>query len=156
MRTCGSSIGGRAHLRVPDKAEGYVPGESARELPKELLHPVVAGLVAGSAHRQIARSVGCAASTVTRLAARLGRHSLLFQGLALEMIDVIDEPVVLDHFETFVFSQDDRLGIATPTGQRSWFTYAIEPATGGAAWHASAPSREGCRTSYRGRSYARP
>jgi hypothetical protein len=52
----------------------------------------------------------------------------LLQALALEQIDEIDEPVVLDHFETYVFSQDDRLGIATPIGQRSWFTYATEPA----------------------------
>jgi len=94
----------------------------------ELLRPIAAGLVAGSAHRQIARSLGCAPSTVTRLAARLGRHSLLLQALALEQLEAIDEPVVLDHFETYVFSQDDRLGIATPTGQRSWFTYAFEPA----------------------------
>ena len=94
----------------------------------ELLVPVAAGLVAGSAHRQIARSLECAASTVTRLAARLGRHSLLLQALALEHLDGLDEPVVLDHFETFVFSQDDRLGIATPVGQESWFVYSCEPA----------------------------
>ena len=31
---------------------------------------------AGSAHRQLARSLGCAASTVTRLAARIGRHCI--------------------------------------------------------------------------------
>jgi transposase-like protein len=39
----------------------------------ELLVPVAAGLVAGSAHRQIARSVGCSPSTVTRMSARIGR-----------------------------------------------------------------------------------
>ncbi len=95
----------------------------------ELLAPVAAGLVAGSAHRQIARSLGCAPSTVTRLAARIGRHALLLQALALEQIAEIDEPVVLDHFETFVYSQDDRLGIATPVGQRSWFVYGIHAAS---------------------------
>ena len=95
----------------------------------ELLLPVAAGLVAGSAHRQLARSLGCAPSTVTRLAARIGRHALLLQVLALEQLGGIDEPVVFDHFETFVFSQDDRLGIATPIGQRSWFLYGIEGAT---------------------------
>lgn len=94
----------------------------------ELLVPVAAGLVAGSAHRQLARSYGCAPSTVTRLAARIGRHSFLLQALALEHIDEIGEPVVLDHFETFVYSQDDRLGIATPIGQRSWFVYGLQPA----------------------------
>jgi transposase-like protein len=94
----------------------------------ELLVPVAAGLVAGSAHRQLARSLGCAPSTVTRLAARIGRHSLLLQARFLERIDTIDEPVVLDHFETFVYSQDDRLGIATSIGQRSWFAYGIQAA----------------------------
>jgi len=94
----------------------------------ELLVPIAAGLVAGSAHRQIARTVGCAPSTVTRLAARIGRHTLLLQALALGQLTGIDEPIVFDHFETFVFSQDDRLGIGTAVGQRSWFVYVMDPA----------------------------
>jgi len=94
----------------------------------ELLVPVAQGLVAGSAHRQIARSLGCAASTVTRIAARLGRHALLLQAAALGQLEQIDEAVVFDHFETFVFSQDDRLGIGTAVGQRSWFVFSFDPA----------------------------
>ena len=94
----------------------------------ELLGPVAAGLVAGSAHRQIARSLGCAPSTVTRLAARLGRIALLLQADALHALEGLDEPVVFDHFETFAFSQDDRLGIGTAVGQRSWFVYSFDPA----------------------------
>lgn len=95
----------------------------------ELLEPVAAGLIAGSAHRQLARSLGCAPSTVTHLAARLGRHALLLQAEALAELDAtVDEPFVFDHFETFVFSQDDRLGIGTPVGQRSWFVYGFDPA----------------------------
>ena len=66
----------------------------------ELLVPIAAALNAGSAHRQIARSLGCAPSTVTRQAARLGRHALLLQALALQRLPRIAEPVVLDHFET--------------------------------------------------------
>ena len=46
------------------------------------------------------------------LAARLGRHAVLLQALALDDLPAIAEPVVFDHFETFVFSQEDRLGIA--------------------------------------------
>jgi transposase-like protein len=94
----------------------------------ELLQPIAAGLVAGSAHRQIARSLGCAPSTVTRLAARIGRHALLLQALALGQLGPLDESAVMDHLETFVFSQDDRLGIATPVGQESWFVYTMDPA----------------------------
>lgn len=97
-----------------------------------LLAPVAAGLVAGSAHRQLARSLHCAPSTITRLAARLGRLALLLQAQALEQLSkTLDETVVWDHFETFVFSQDDRLAIGTAVGQDSWFVYTIDPAPHG-------------------------
>ncbi|HXU13164.1 MAG TPA: hypothetical protein VN898_14510, partial [Candidatus Binatia bacterium] len=86
----------------------------------ELLVPVAAGLQAGSAHRQLARNLGCAPSTVTRLSARLGRHALLLMARALEHLrGGLTEPVVLDHFETFEFTQDLPFGIATPVGQDS-------------------------------------
>ena len=94
----------------------------------ELLVPIAAALNAGSAHRQIARSLGCAPSTVTRLAARLGRHALLLQALALQQLPKITEPVVLDHFETFVVRQEEALGLATPVGQHSRFVYGVDPA----------------------------
>jgi transposase-like protein len=95
----------------------------------ELLVPVAAGLVAGSAHRQIARSTGCAPSTVTRMAARLGRHALLLLARARsEMLGSVDEPLVLDHFETFESTQDYPFGVATLVGSRSWFIYDLDPA----------------------------
>jgi transposase-like protein len=113
----------------------------------ELLRPVAAGLVAGSAHRQLARSLGCAPSTVTRLSARLGRQALLLQATALaELKQAVDEPFVWDHFETFVFSQEDRLGIGTAVGQDSWFVYSFDPA----------PHRRGGRRSARRQSQSRP
>jgi hypothetical protein len=40
----------------------------------------------------------------------------------------LSEPVVLDHFETFEFSQDCPLGVATAVGARSWFVYGLDPA----------------------------
>jgi hypothetical protein len=94
----------------------------------ELLVPVAAALNAGSAHRQIARSLGCAPSTVTRLSARLGRHALLLQALALQHLREISEPVVFDHFESFVVRQEEALGLATPVGQRSRFVFGVDPA----------------------------
>ena len=84
-------------------------------------------LVSGCAHRQIARHLRCAPSTVTRLSVRLGEHSLLFHELSAASV-TLNEPVVLDHFETFVRSQQERLGIATAVGQRSWFVYALRGA----------------------------
>ena len=94
----------------------------------ELIRPTARALCAGSAHRQIARSFGCRHSTISRISARLGRHCLLLQALALEHLDGIREPVVLDHFETFVHSQLDALGLATPVGHRSWFVFGVDPA----------------------------
>lgn len=94
----------------------------------QLLAPIAAGLNAGSAHRQLARTLGCAPSTVTRQSARLGRHALLLQALALEHLAEIREPIAFDHFETFAYSQWDRVGVATPVGCRSWFVYGLDPA----------------------------
>jgi transposase-like protein len=95
----------------------------------ELLVPIAAGLMAGSAHRQIARSTGCAPSTVTRLAARLGRHAILLLARArAELLGTVGEPLVLDHFETFESTQDFPFGVATLVGSRSWFVYDLDPA----------------------------
>jgi transposase-like protein len=105
----------------------------------ELPRPVAAGLVAGSAHRQIARSLRCAPSTVTRLAARLGRHAILLLAHALtELGGKVDEPFVLDHFETFEFTQDYPFGVATPVGAHSWFVYGLDPAPHARTGHRSA------------------
>ena len=95
----------------------------------ELLLPVANLLVSGCAHRQIARHLGCAPSTVTRLSVRLGEHARLFHEVSAASVAPIHEPVVLDHFETFVRSQQERLGIATAVGQDSWFVYALHGAS---------------------------
>ena len=94
----------------------------------ELGPPIAAALEAGSAHRQIARSLRCAPSTVTHRTARLGRHALLLLDHALKAGPPLDEPLVVDHFETFAFSQDFPFGAATAVGARSWFVYALDPA----------------------------
>ena len=95
----------------------------------ELLAPIAAGLVAGAAHRQIARLLGCAPSTVTRQAGRIGRHVQLVHLASLDALgDRALEPIVLDHFETFEFTQGYPFGVATAVGQQSWFVYGIDPA----------------------------
>ena len=95
---------------------------------RPLLVAVAAGLVAGSAHRQIARSAHCSKTTVTRLAERLGRHAILFQTRCLDTVRELAEPIVHDHFETFVGRQDHALGIGTAVGAHSWFVYDVDPA----------------------------
>jgi hypothetical protein len=95
----------------------------------ELLGPVAAGLVAGSAHRQIARSLDCSPSTVTRLSARIGRHAMLLMARALvQLRGQLAESITFDHFETFEFAQDFPFGIATAVGRDSWFVYGVDPA----------------------------
>jgi transposase-like protein len=121
----------------------------------ELLRPVAAGLQAGSAHRQLARTLGCAPSTVTRLSARLGRHALLLLARArTALAGRLDEPVVLDHFETFELTQDLPVGLATPVGARSWFVYGIDPApharTGRRSVHQERRRRQRCPRPSRG------
>ena len=87
------------------------------------------GLVAGSAHRQLARSNDCAASTVTRISAHLGRHAMLLLWRALMALQGrLNEPVVFDHFEIFELTQDLPFGVGTPVGADSWFVYGVDPA----------------------------
>lgn len=95
----------------------------------QLLLALASALQAGCALRQAARSLVCAPSTAARLAARLGRHALLLHARALRGLQGrLAESVVLDHFETFEFSQDLPIGVATPVGSRSWFVYGLDPA----------------------------
>ena len=94
----------------------------------ELLLPAAQLLVSGCAHRQIARTLGCAPSTITRLSRRLGDHAQLFLRKLLTQLESIEEPIVFDHFETFVRSQQERFAIGTAVGQRTWFVYALSGA----------------------------
>jgi transposase-like protein len=113
----------------------------------ELLIPVAAGLVAGSAHRQVARTLGCAPSTVMRIAARLGRHAMLLLAQArFDLLGTVEEPFVLDHFETFEFTQDYPFGVATLVGARSWFVYDLDPAPHGRSGRLSPALRRRLRT----------
>jgi len=108
----------------------------------ELLILIAAGLVGGSAHRQIARTLGCAPSTVTRNAARLGRHAILLMALARgELAGLVHEAFVFDHFETFEFTQDYQFGVGTLVGSKSWFVYDLDPAPHGRTGHISPAQR---------------
>jgi hypothetical protein len=62
------------------------------------------------------------------MAERLGRHAMLFHARCVDSLGVIGEPVVHDHFETFIARQDHALGIGTAVGARSWFVYDVDPA----------------------------
>jgi hypothetical protein len=62
----------------------------------ELSRPIARGLVAGSAHRQIARRLGCHHGTVTRRSRRLGRHARLLHHLALGELSLSEPVLVVD------------------------------------------------------------
>jgi transposase-like protein len=94
----------------------------------ELVEPVARALVASSAHRQIARSQGCAASTVTRLAARLGRHAMLLTAKMIDELPSLEEPVCYDHFETFGVCQDFPIGVGTPITRDSRLLIGLDAA----------------------------
>jgi hypothetical protein len=90
----------------------------------ELLVTIAERVVAGSGLRQIARSLRCSPSTVMTHLGRLGRHALLF----LEQHrprGVLREPLVVDGFESFAFSQYYPLHLNLAVGSDSHFTYAF-------------------------------
>ena len=70
--------------------------------------PIASGLAACSCHRQLARSLHCAKTSVNRQAERLGRHAILFHARCCAHLPALAEPVVHDHFETFIGRRPDR------------------------------------------------
>ena len=90
----------------------------------ELHERIFADLVACAAYRQIGRSYGISPQTVALHAARLGRHCLLLhRRLCPE--GPIPEPLALDSFQGFEFSQYHPTLFHLIVGQRSHFVYGF-------------------------------
>ena len=90
----------------------------------ELLRRLVHRLLACSGLRQITREFGCAHSTLVRLASRLGRHALLV--LAQHRpAGPVAEPLVIDGFESFAYSQYHPLHLNLVVGARTHFIHAF-------------------------------
>jgi transposase-like protein len=90
----------------------------------ELLEPLFHRLLAGSGLRQILREAHCAHSTLAAQCARLGRHALLFLA-AHAPPGPRTEPLVIDGFESFAYSQYHPLHLHLVVGAHSHFTYAF-------------------------------
>jgi hypothetical protein len=90
----------------------------------ELQIPIAHRLLACSGYRQIAREARCHATSVMGQAARLGRHALLYLHRHRPRRP-IDEPLVIDGFESFAFSQYHPLHVNVAVGARSHFVYAF-------------------------------
>ncbi len=81
-------------------------------------------LLGCSGYRQLAREARCSPTTVLRHAARLGRHALLSLH-ARRPPGPIREPVVIDGFESFAYSQYYPLHLNLVVGAESHFAYAF-------------------------------
>jgi hypothetical protein len=89
-----------------------------------LLLPVAWRLLACSAYRQISREFGCSHTTIAGLAARLGRHALLFQR-GHGPSGPLREALVSDGFESFEYSQYHPTWFHIAVGARSQFLYGF-------------------------------
>jgi len=89
---------------------------------KPLLRKIATMAAEGPGLRQISRMLGVTHSLVGRYVSRLGRHCLLF--LRQKLKDhVIEEPLVVDGFETFEYSQYFPFHINLAVGAESWMVY---------------------------------
>ncbi len=91
--------------------------------PKRL-HPVAHRLLGGSALRQIAREFHASPQSIQNLAVRLGRHALLYH-LAHGPKGPIHEPLALDSFQSFEYSQYHPTLFHLLAGRESHFFYTF-------------------------------
>ena len=110
------------HCRATFSSQTFSPTYYLKR--PELLEPVFHRLLACSAYRQIAREARCAPSTVMGQTARLGRHALLFLH-AHRPRGAVSEPLVIDGFESFAYSQYHPLHLNLAVGARSHYLYAF-------------------------------
>ena len=90
----------------------------------ELIEPLFHRLIACSGYRQIAREARCHPTTVMGQAARRGRHALLYLTLHRPR-SPLAEPLVIDGFESFEFSQYHPLHLNLAVGADSHFVYGL-------------------------------
>jgi transposase-like protein len=90
----------------------------------ELPPVILLRLLACSAYRQIARELRVSPTTVLRQAVRLGRHSHLLHE-ALRPKAAPAEPLVVDGFESFEFSQYSPVHFHLAVGAVSHFVYGF-------------------------------
>ncbi|HTO92498.1 MAG TPA: hypothetical protein VMJ70_15305, partial [Candidatus Sulfotelmatobacter sp.] len=90
----------------------------------ELLEPIFHRLLACSGFRQIAREARCSPTTVMGQSARLGRHALLFLHQHRPRVPV-SEPIAIDGFESFAYSQYHPLHLNVAVGSKSHYVYSF-------------------------------
>ena len=93
----------------------------------ELQEPIFRQMGACSGYRQAARVLGCAHSTVLNQTRRLGRHCLLFQHLKAPPKPPA-EPIVVDGFRSFEFSQYWPVDLNLAIGETTQFIFGFNHA----------------------------
>jgi transposase-like protein len=88
----------------------------------DLLDPILQGSLSCSGLRQAARALRASPATVQLQIERLGRHMLLFHERHRPSVPP-EEPLVIDGFETFAFSQYWIVHLNTVVGAASHFEY---------------------------------
>ncbi|MBI5710978.1 MAG: hypothetical protein HZC42_11855 [Candidatus Eisenbacteria bacterium] len=111
-----------SHCRHTFSSQTFSPTYWLRR--PELLEPLFFRSLACSGFRQIAREFAVAPTTVLGQVARLGRHCLLFQHQHRPRTPLA-EPLVVDGFESFEFSQYHPIHLHLAVGARSHFFYAF-------------------------------
>jgi transposase-like protein len=91
---------------------------------RDLLQPISRWAPEGPGLRQTARQFGVSHATVQRHLARAGRQALLFHRMRVADRPPC-EPIVLDGFETFEFSQYFPFHLNLAVGAESWFLYGF-------------------------------
>ena len=89
----------------------------------DLLGPIFHQLLACSGYRQIARQYGISPTTVLTHAAHIGRHCLLFHQLHRPPLGL--EPIAMDGFQSFEFSQYYPTWYHLVAGTSSHFVYGF-------------------------------
>ena len=90
----------------------------------DVLPAIAFRLLACSGYRQVAREARCCPTTVMRQACRLGRHALLWLWQHRPRTPIA-EPLVIDGFESFAFSQYHPLYLNLVVGAQSHDLYAF-------------------------------
>ena len=98
---------------------------------RDLLRPCAAWICEGPALRQIARVMKTTHGTIARMVSRVGRHCLLFHQRLLDQAGkkgVLREPLVIDGFESFEYSQFFPFHANLAAGARSCLLYHFNDA----------------------------
>jgi transposase-like protein len=110
------------HCRVTFSSQTFSPTYYLKR--PALLVAFAHRLLTCAGYRQIAREARCAPTTVMGQAARLGRHALLYL-YAHRPQGPVREPLVIDGFEGFAYSQYHPLHLNLVIGKASHYGYAF-------------------------------